>query len=44
MKNYSQVLLIKSLIFIVAMTLMVIPEPSGASKFIAGFLIGTIAN
>ena len=37
-------MLIKALIFIVAMILIVIPEPSGATKYISGFLIGVIAK
>jgi hypothetical protein len=32
--------LIKSLLILVALTLLVIPEPSGVFKCISGFLIG----
>jgi hypothetical protein len=35
---------IKALLLIVAMFLLIVPEPSGATKWISGFLFGVIAR
>ena len=35
---------IKAALIIVAMILLVVPEPSGATKWMSGFLFGVIAR
>jgi len=35
---------VKAALLIVAMVLLVVPEPSGATKWISGFLFGAIAR
>jgi len=35
---------VKALLLIVAMFLLIVPEPSGATKWISGFLFGAIAR
>ena len=40
----KRVKVIKAALLIVAMVLLVVPEPSGATKWISGFLFGAIAR
>ena len=40
----KRVKVIKSAAIIVAMVLLVVPEPSGATKWMSGFLFGVIAR
>ena len=39
-----RVKVIKAALLLVAMVLLVVPEPSGATKYISGFLFGVIAR
>lgn len=39
-----RVKVIKAALLLVAMILLVVPEPSGATKYISGFLVGVIAR
>ena len=40
----KRVKVIKAALIIVAMILLVVPEPSGATKWMSGFLFGVIAR